>query len=102
MKPSRSGNSPVTITARSVTDLLSKRLVVDRSRVVPMARLREELGATTLALSQVALALEDRFDIQIAPCDVERFVTVEDVMACVVRARDARAARPPRANVCAS
>ena len=88
-------SSPVTVSARSVTELLAKRLEVDRGRVVPTARLFDDLGATPLALIQVALALEERFDIQIAGRDVEDFVTVEDVMACVVRARNSRTSRPP-------
>jgi len=92
----RRGNSPMTVSARSVTELLAKRLEVDRGRVVPTARLLEDLGASPLALIQVALALEERFDIQIAEREVEDFVTVEDVMACVVRARNSRSSRPPR------
>ena len=86
----------MTVSARSVTELLAKHLEVDRARVVPTARLFEDLGASPLALIQVALALEERFDIPIAPGEVEAFVTVEDVMACVVRARNSRTSRPPR------
>jgi acyl carrier protein len=92
----RRGGSPMTVSARSVTELLAKHLEVDRARVVPTARLFEDLGASPLALIQVALALEERFDIPIAPGEVEDFVTVEDVMACVVRARNSRTSRPPR------
>lgn len=85
----------MTVSARSVTELLAKRLEVDRGRIVPTARLFEDLGASPLALIQVALALEERFDIQIAEREVESFVTVEDVMACVVRARNSRTSRRP-------
>lgn len=85
----------MTVSARSVTELVAKRLEVDRGRVVPTARLFEDLGASPLALIQVALALEERFDIQIAESEVEAFVTVEDVMASVVRARNSRSVRPP-------
>lgn len=91
----RSGSAPMAVSARSVTELLARRLEVDRARVVPTARLFEDLGASPLALIQVALALEERFDIQLARRDVEDFVTVEDVMACVVRARNSRTSRPP-------
>ena len=91
----RRGSSPMTVSARSVTELLAKRLEVDRVRVVPTARLFEDLGASPLALIQVALALEERFDIQIAEAEVEAFVTVEEVMASVVRARNSRISRPP-------
>lgn len=92
----RSSKLPVTVSARSVTELLAKYLEVDRVRVVPTARLFEDLGASPLALLQVALALEERFDIQIAEHEVEDFVTVEDVMACVARARKSRTSVPPR------
>lgn len=91
----------MTISARSVTELLAKHLEVDRAKVVPTARLLEDLGASPLTLVHVALALEQRFDIRIGESEVESFVTVEDVMACVASARHSRdagrlpATRPP-------
>jgi acyl carrier protein len=83
----------LTVSARSVTRLLARQLGVERVRVVPTARLFDELGASPLALVQVALALEERFDIEIAAGDVALFATVEDVMACVARARRRRDSR---------
>jgi acyl carrier protein len=80
----------LTVSARSVTQLLAKQLGVERTRVVPTASLFTDLGARPLSLIQVALALEERFDIAISEGDLERFTTVEDVMACVARARRTR------------
>ncbi len=78
---------PRSLSSRSVVHLLAKHLEIDAARVVPTARLSEELGASPLSLVQIALALEEHFDIEISELDVASFVTVEDVMACVVRAR---------------
>ncbi len=87
---------PVTVSARAVSELLARRLEVERARVVPTASLREDLGASSVVLIEVALALEQQFDIRIAEDEVASFVTVEDVMACVARARQSRSWRPVR------
>ncbi len=77
----------------AVVALLAKHLDVAPSRVVPLARLRDDLGASPLGLVQVALALEDRFEIEIAENDVEAFTTVGDVMRYVARVVQRRAVR---------
>lgn len=80
-------------TARSVQSLLAKYLDVERRRVVPTARL-EDLGASPLALVQVALAIEEQFEIDVDDHDVGGFETVEDVMAYVAHARERRRRAP--------
>lgn len=75
-----------TLNARIVAELLSKHLRAPRDRIVPTASL-EELGASPLSLVQVLLAIEDRFGIDIPVSVIVEFRTVEDVMACVARAR---------------
>ena len=44
------------------------------------ARLREDLGITSLSMIDVACAAEDRFGVRIPDDDLERFVTLGDAV----------------------
>ena len=77
----------VTVSSRCIAALLARHLDVARSRIVRPARLRDDLGASPLALVQVALAIEERFEVDVADNDVAELTTVGDVMRYVARAR---------------
>ena len=62
-----------------------KYLEVPKGRVVATARLIEELGANSFTMRQLALALEETFDIDIAEVDLARIRTVEELMSYVAK-----------------
>jgi acyl carrier protein len=56
---------------------------IDPARVVPAARLVEDLGADSLDLVEIVFALEDQFGREIGDEETERLVAVADVIALI-------------------
>ena len=76
--------SPITFGRSSLTTLLlSGTSMQNHSRVVPNARLVEDLGADSLDLVDIVFSLEDHFGCEIAEEDVARVVTVGDVVELI-------------------
>lgn len=67
--------------------ILAENAKVDRAKVTPDKRLRDDLGVDSLALIDVAVATEDAFGVAIPDEDLEGLQTVGDVAAYVRRAR---------------
>lgn len=65
---------------RAVMGIIAKQLGVPVSRVVAEARLIEDLGADSLALAQVALALEAHYEIDVPDEDMLRLDAVRHVV----------------------
>lgn len=62
-----------------------KQWGVDPEKVVPTASLVDDLGADSLDIAEIALELEEIFDIDL-PDNGEGWVTVQDVVAAVANA----------------
>ncbi len=80
---------------KAVRDILIEQLGVEASQLTPEARLQEDLGADSLTLVEIAMALEERFDLSIPDEEWEGISTVAEVF----EARDDLRAHPraPRA-----
>jgi acyl carrier protein len=63
-----------------VIDIIADRLCVDKSEVVPEAAFIDDLGADSLDLVELIMAMEEEFDIEIADEEAEKLRTVQDVM----------------------
>jgi acyl carrier protein len=61
---------------RAVKDLLKDKLNVAEDRLVPSATIKEDLGADSLDMVEVLMALEDEFDFTIPDEDAEKIKTV--------------------------
>jgi acyl carrier protein len=66
-----------------VKRIIVEHLGVDEAKVVPKARLAEDLGADSLDVVELVLALEEAFDIEIPEEEGEKLRTVNDVIRCV-------------------
>jgi acyl carrier protein len=75
--------------------LIASKFNVDQKRVTPRAKL-EELGADSLALVELLLLLEDRFQIDIPDEEALDIVTVQDVIDYVAWATSATERSPTR------
>ncbi len=64
-----------------VTEIVAGAIKMAPSRIVSTSRLREEFGLDSLAMIDLAVALEDRFGVRIPDEDAERFQTVGDMVA---------------------
>jgi len=67
-------------TEKEVRDLIAEKLAVDRDSVVPKAELISDLGADSLDLVELQMALEDEFALEIFDDAVEKFKTVKNVV----------------------
>jgi acyl carrier protein len=63
-----------------VRDTIAFRLSVRPERVVPEARIVEDLGASSLDAVDTIMALEDAFGLDISDTEAEKLTTVGDVI----------------------
>jgi len=63
-----------------VKELIVQQLGVSESEVVPEAKFIDDLGADSLDLVELVMALEDEYGIEIPDEDAEKIVTVGDAI----------------------
>jgi len=63
--------------------IIRKQLDIDEARLTPRAAFIEDLGADSLSLVELTLALEEEFDIEINDEDAEKMRTVQDAIRFV-------------------
>ena len=61
-------------------ELIVQQLGVSESEVVPGAKFVDDLGADSLDLMELVMALEDEYGIEIPDEDAEKIVTVGDAL----------------------
>lgn len=66
-----------------VTEIIVDQLDVKESEVEPGKSFTEDLGADSLAIVELVLALEDNFDIKIPDEEVDNIKTVGDAIAYI-------------------
>ena len=55
-------------------------LDIDESTITPESKFADDLGADSLDIVELIMALEEAFDIEIPDADAEKVVTVGDVV----------------------
>lgn len=73
-----------------VKKILAENLSVDESRIVPNAKIMDDLGADSLTLAEITFALEEEFKVMIPDNETEKLVTLADVVACIENASKAK------------
>ncbi len=63
-----------------MVDIIAKQLSVDKSKVVPEASFVDDLGADSLDLVELVMAMEEEFGMEIADEDAEKLQTVQDAI----------------------
>lgn len=61
-------------------DIIAEQLSVDKAKVVPAASFIDDLGADSLDLVELIMAMEEAFDIEIADEVAEKITTVQDAI----------------------
>ena len=61
-------------------NIIVEQLGVEGEQVVPGANFIDDLGADSLDIVELVMAIEEEFDIQIEDADAENIVTVKDVI----------------------
>ena len=63
-----------------VKEIIAKELEVDAKQLTPEAKFVEDLGADSLDIVELVMALEEEFGIDIADEDADKLKTVGDAM----------------------
>lgn len=63
-----------------VQGLISEELIIAKGNIQPEAKLREDLGADSLDLTELVMVLEDHFDISIPDSELANIETVQDLV----------------------
>ena len=61
-------------------DIIAEQLSVDKAKVVPGASFVDDLGADSLDLVELIMAMEEAFDTEIADEVAEKIITVQDAI----------------------
>jgi acyl carrier protein len=69
--------------AEQVRKIVVEQLGVDASAVVESASFMDDLGADSLAIVELVLALEEQFKIDIPESETEKIQTVADAIAYI-------------------
>ena len=62
-----------------IIDIIANQLGVDKEMVTPGANIVDDLGADSLDVVELVMALEEAFDTEIPDEEAEKIRTVEDI-----------------------
>lgn len=65
---------------KKMKELIAGQLGVDAGTITEASRFKEDLGADSLDLFELVMALEDEYSVEIPAEDLEKLLTVDDVM----------------------
>lgn len=65
---------------QKMIDIIVEQLSVEREKVVPNASFVDDLGADSLDLVELIMAMEEGFDVEIPDEDAEKISTVQDAI----------------------
>ena len=65
--------------AEQIRKLVAEQLGVDRNQVTPQASILDDLGADSLDVVELVMAIEESFDIEIPDEAIEAMRTIGDV-----------------------
>lgn len=61
-------------------EIIAEQLSVDAETITETSSFKEDLGADSLDLFELVMALEDEYSVEIPAEDLQQLLTVEDVM----------------------
>jgi acyl carrier protein len=74
---------------QKMIDIIVEQLNVEKDKVVPGASFVDDLGADSLDLVELIMAMEEGFDIEIPDEDAEKISTVQDAINYVEKLKNA-------------
>ncbi|PID71593.1 MAG: acyl carrier protein [Desulfobulbus propionicus] len=66
-------------------DIIVEQLSVDKDKVVPGASFVDDLGADSLDLVELIMAMEEEFDVEIPDEEAEKITTVQNAIDFVAK-----------------
>ena len=76
-----------------IAELIVEQLGVSRDEVVPEASFIDDLGADSLHIVELVMAMEEEFNVEIPDDDAEKIQTISDAV-CYLKEKLAVARRP--------
>jgi acyl carrier protein len=73
---------------QTIRTLVAQQLDVDAAQVTMEARFLDDLGADSLDLVELVMAIEEEFDVEIPDEEAEKIVTVGDAVAYVKKKKE--------------
>ncbi len=64
-----------------IRPIIANQLKIGEDKVILSARVAEDLGADSLDATELIMALEQEFNIEILDTDIEKIKTVEDIVS---------------------
>ena len=61
-------------------ELIAEGLSIDESKITEESSFKDDLGAHSLDLFELVMSLEDKYDVEIPSEELEKLLTVGDVM----------------------
>ena len=61
-------------------ELIAEGLSIDESNITEESSFKDDLGADSLDLFELVMSLEDKYDVEIPSEELEKLLTVGDVM----------------------
>jgi acyl carrier protein len=71
---------------KKVVDIIANQLGVDKEIVTPEANVVDDLGADSLDVVELVMALEEAFDLEIPDEEAEKIRAVKDVFEYLAKA----------------
>ena len=68
---------------RRIKQIIAEQLSLDENQLSPSSSFVDDLGADSLDIVELIMALEDEFEMEVPDEDVERLLTVKDVIEYV-------------------
>ncbi len=66
-----------------IRQIIVDQLAVPAGEIVPVASLIDDLGADSLDIVELVMAIEEAFDLEIPDDDAERMKTIQDAISYV-------------------
>lgn len=70
---------------QALFDILVEQLGVQRAQLTPDARIKEDLGADSLTIMEIIMAIEDQFHVSIPDEEWENVATVSDTFETLAK-----------------
>jgi acyl carrier protein len=64
-----------------ITEIIVEQLGVSKDEVVPEASFTDDLGADSLDIVELVMAMEEEFDVEIPDDDAEKIQTIGDAIS---------------------